>query len=564
MASIKSLVAGLRARAGGQWVPAGLLKGLLPIVMLAAGITAVILMFGWRDQASYKPLFGAREKVNAADVMTVLEGAGVGYRVHPDSGQILVPEKQLGQVRMLLASKGVVARPPAGLELLDRNDPLGVSQFVQDVRFRRGLEGELAQSIMTLDPVESARVHLSIAKSSSFVVNDGEKSSASVVLAVKPGHELGHEQIAAIINMVAGSVAGLEPQRVTLVNQAGDLLSARVDLSDGFESTQGNDAARSYQDETRRNVHDLLAPVLGDTNFKTSISADVDNDRIKETHEQFGDAPKVTNEALREELDRDPMALGVPGSLSNRPVAVAAADPANPASIANTGTPSSADSNMGTAKKNASTRQYAYDRNITQIQRSRGRLRRLSVAVVLNNAAAPGGKGVWSPGDLANIERVLRGGLGIDNARGDSLVVSALPFPRARPAVPWWQERDNVLDGVSWLSCALAILLGWLFIGRPVLAIAQRRLAAPLPERPATDPAIAAPAAAGSGETGTPVLGRAKTAIPVGPLLENYDLPPSGSPVDVMVDHLKVLAAKEPERVAEVVKQWVQKNVRAG
>jgi len=564
MASIKSLVAGLRARAGGQWVPAGLLKGLLPIVMLAAGITAVILMFGWRDQASYKPLFGAREKVNAADVMTVLEGAGVGYRVHPDSGQILVPEKQLGQVRMLLASKGVVARPPAGLELLDRNDPLGVSQFVQDVRFRRGLEGELAQSIMTLDPVESARVHLSIAKSSSFVVNDGEKSSASVVLAVKPGHELGHEQIAAIINMVAGSVAGLEPQRVTLVNQAGDLLSARVDLSDGFESTQGNDAARSYQDETRRNVHDLLAPVLGDTNFKTSISADVDNDRIKETHEQFGDAPKVTNEALREELDRDPMALGVPGSLSNRPVAVAAADPANPASIANTGTPSSADSNMGTAKKNASTRQYAYDRNITQIQRSRGRLRRLSVAVVLNNAAAPGGKGVWSPGDLANIERVLRGGLGIDNARGDSLVVSALPFPRARPAVPWWQERDNVLDGVSWLSCALAILLGWLFIGRPVLAIAQRRLAAPLPERPATDPAIAAPAAAGSGETGTPVLGRAKSAIPVGPLLENYDLPPSGSPVDVMVDHLKVLAAKEPERVAEVVKQWVQKNVRAG
>ncbi len=568
MALVKSLAARLRSRAGGPLVPAGLLKGLLPIVLLAAGITALILMYGWRDQASYKPLFGAREKVNAADVMSVLEGASVPYRVHPDSGQILVPEKQLGQVRMLLASKGVVARPPAGLELMDHNDPLGVSQFVQDVRFRRGLEGELAQSIMTLDSVESARVHLSIAKSSSFVVNDGEKSSASVVLAVKPGHELGHEQIAAIINLVASSVAGLDPQRVTLVDQAGDFLSARVDLSDGFESTQGNDAARSYQDETRRNVRDLLVPILGDSNFKTSISADVDNDRIKETHEQYGDAPKVTNEALREELDRDPLALGVPGSLSNRPVAVAAADPANPGNAgAGAGPAASPDPNMGTAKKNASTRQYAYDRNITQIQRSRGRLRRLSVAVVLNSAAAPGGKGVWSSADLANVEHVLHSGLGIDTARGDSLVVSALPFPSARPAVPWWKERDNVVDGVSWLSYALGALLVWLFIGRPVLAIAQRRLAAPLPQRsPAAAAAaeLAAAGSAGSAETSVPLVGQAKTAIPVGPLLENYDLPPSGSPVDVMVDHLKVLAAKEPERVAEVVKQWVQKNVRAG
>jgi flagellar M-ring protein FliF len=558
---LKPLVARLRSRAGVPLVPAGFLRSLLPLFMVAAGVTALVLMYGWRDQASYKPLFGAREKVNAADVMSVLDGAGIPYRLHPDSGQVLVPDRQLGPVRMLLASKGVVARLPAGLELMDRNDPLGVSQFVQDVRFRRGLEGELAQSIMTLDAIESARVHLSIAKSSSFVVNDGEKSSAAVVLALKPAHELGHEQIAAIINMVAGSVAGLDPQRVTLVDQAGDFLSARVDLSDGFDSVQGNDAAHSFQDQTRRNVHDLLAPVLGEANFKSSIAADVDNDRIKETHEQYGDAPKVTNEALREELDHDPLALGVPGSLSNRPVAVAAAtDPTNPA---NTGAATSPDANISTAKKNASTRQYAYDRNITQIQRSRGRLRRLSVAVVLNNAVAPGGKGVWNAADLANIERILRSGLGIDSARGDSLVVSALPFPKAPLAAPWWQQRDNLVDGVSWLSTALAVLLGWLLVARPLLAIAKQRLAAPLPEQTAADPALAAPAASGSDKAPVTQVGQARATMPVGPLLENYDLPPSGSPVDVMVDHLRVLAAKEPERVAEVVKQWVQKNVRA-
>ncbi len=165
----------------------------------------------WQDQANYKPVFGAREKVAASDMMTVLEAEHIPYRIHPDSGQVMVPSNELGKVRMLLAAKGVTAQLPAGLELMDSNDPLGVSQFVQDVRFRRGLEGELAQSILTLDAIASARVHLAIAKSNSFVAGAGDQSSASVVIATKPGHTLGNEQIAAIVNMVSGSVASLNP-----------------------------------------------------------------------------------------------------------------------------------------------------------------------------------------------------------------------------------------------------------------------------------------------------------------------------------------------------------------
>jgi flagellar M-ring protein FliF len=437
---------------------------------------------------------------------------------------------------------------------MDSKDPLGVSQFVQDVRFRRGLEGELAQSIMTLDSVASARVHLSIARTSSFVVDDGEASSASVVLTLKPGGELQDEQIAAIINMVAGSAAGLDPTRVALVDQSGHLLSARVDLSEGYESGQGNDAARHYQEETRQNVRDLLAPVLGSENFRVSITADVDNDRIKETHERYGDTPKVTNEALREELDSDPLALGVPGSLSNRPVAVAAA--AAPADEATT----------SSAQKNASTRQYAYDRSITQIQRSRGRQRKLSVAVGLNSAAAPAGAAAWSTEQLANIDRILRSGLGIDTERGDTLVVSALAFPGSPPALPWWQQRDNIIDYGSWVLYALAALLGFLLVFRPLLKLAQQQLALPAPEPTAVEASVVAPEAIAASAEGTAAIaqvGHARAAMSVGPLLEDYDLPPPGSPVDVLVDHLKVLAAKEPERVAEVVKQWVQKNVRS-
>lgn len=566
IAALKSAVAGKRLA-----LPPALSKNLTPMLVLALGLTAAVMLYMWNDQSSYKPVFGASEKVAAADMMGVLEAEHVPYRVHPQSGQVLVPSSQLGKVRMLLAAKGVTAQLPAGLELMDKNDPLGVSQFVQDVRFRRGLEGELSQSILTMDAIASARVHLAIAKSTSFVAGDGDKSSASVVVAVKPGHTLSNEQIAAIVNLVSGSVAGLQPARVSLVDQNGNYLSSRVDLSDGFDgAAQSDSAAKHFQDAVRANVNDLLGPVLGTDNFKVSVTADVDNDKVEETQEKYGEAPKVTSEAMREEMEKNRMALGVPGTLSNRPPAEA-----NPAAATTTdGAPKQDD---GSNRKNATTRQYAYDRAITQIKRARGRLKKLSVAVVLNNAKAATPKTGWTPAEIANIEKILRGGLGIDTTRGDVLAVSALSFPAPVPVEPWYQQRDNVVDMTGWALYAAGALLAWFLVLRPLLRAMNQRLApqagglqqvagtagAPALAGGAAAGALPAPTAAG----GAPIaLGAAGTAASLGgtttvqPLLENYDLPPAGSAVDVMVDHLKVLAAKEPERVAEVVKQWVQKK----
>ncbi|WP_426072943.1 flagellar basal-body MS-ring/collar protein FliF [Janthinobacterium sp. DSP2-3-3] len=566
-----------RWRLGAQpAIPPALLKNLVPIVVLAIGITAMVTMYAWRDQANYKPVFGAREKVAVTDMMATLDAEHIPYRLHPDSGQVLVPDAMLGKVRMLLASKGVTAQLPAGLELMDKNDPLGVSQFVQDVRFRRGLEGELAQSIMTMDAIASARVHLSIAKSTSFVASDGDKSSASVVVALKPGRTLAPEQIAAVINMVAGSVASLAPTRVSLVDQGGNLLSSHVDLTDGFDaSAAGNEGAKHFQDEIRRNVTGLLGPVIGEDNFKLSVTAAVNNDRVDETLEKYGEAPKVTSEAMREEQERNRTVAGIPGSLSNRPPAAAVPAPADAAGAAPAdGAPKPSDD--GTARKNATTRQYAYDRSITQIKRSRGRLEKLSVAVVLNSAAAPNPKTGWTPAELGNIEKMLSSGLGINAQRGDSLSLTALAFPAKPPVAQWWEERDTVVDFSSWLLYALGAVLGYFLILRPLLRLLTTRLAPPALKQ--LDPALAlggssAAGANGAATAGAPALGvngsplalegeASAGNMPVVPLLENYDLPPPGSAVDVMVNHLKVLAEKEPERVAEVVKQWMQKNGR--
>ena len=577
IATLKSAIGGKRLA-----LPPALTKNLTPMLVLAIGITAAVMLYMWNDQAGYKPVFGAHEKVVASDMMSVLDAEHVPYRIHPDSGQVMVPTGQLGKVRMLLAAKGVTAQLPAGLELMDKNDPLGVSQFVQDVRFRRGLEGELAQSILTLDAIASARVHLAIAKSSSFVASDGDKSSASVVVAVKPGHTLSNEQIAAIVNMVSGSVAGLAPARVSLVDQNGNYLSSRVDLTEGFDgAAQGDAAAKRYQDEARANVAGLLGPVLGADNFKVSVTADVDNDKIEETQEKYGEAPKVTSEAMREEMEKSRMALGVPGTLSNRPP-VAANPPADPNAAANgAAADPNAKADDGSARKNATTRQYAYDRAITQIKRSRGRLKKLSVAVVLNNARAATPKTGWTPAEIANIDKILRGGLGIDATRGDVLTVSALSFPAPVAVEPWYQERDNIVDMVRYGMVALGALLGWLLVLRPLMRMLNQRVA-PHPAAASAAPTLATVQAGASnalpgavhsagalpapGATGAAALPDETTAastggtLPVQALLEEYDLPPAGSAVDVMVDHLKVLAGKEPERVAEVVKQWVQKK----
>nr|WP_315257966.1 flagellar basal-body MS-ring/collar protein FliF [uncultured Duganella sp.] len=575
-----------RANPSAPSLPPALLKTLYPLLILAIGLTALVLMYMWSNQSSYKPVFGARERVSAPDMMTVLDAEHVPYRIHPESGQVLVPDSMLGKVRMLLAAKGVTAQLPAGLELMDKNDPLGVSQFVQDVRFRRGLEGELAQSIMTLDAISHARVHLSIAKSTSFVSSDGEKSSASVVVQLKPGATMQPEAIAAVINMVAGSVASLTPARVSLVDQSGNLLSSHIDLADGFDAgTTGNDAAKRYQEQVKSNIKGLLGPVIGDDNYRMSVAADVDNDRVEETVEKYGADPKVTSEAMREEQDRNRLVMGVPGTLSNRPPPANA----NPAAAAQQTAGGAADPNAqqpdGSARKNATTRQYAYDRSIVQTKRSRGRLEKLSVAVVLAQASAPTPKTGWSAAEIANIDKILRNGLGINAARGDQLVVSAMNFPAKAAPVAWWEERDNIVDMSKYAIYAVAALLGYLLLLRPLMRLVTMRFTPDPKEtarinaerRAAEQAAVAAakeakeaaakdqPALAdGAAPAIAGALGgtAAQPGMPVVPLLENYDLPPPGSAVDVMVDHLKVLAAKEPERVAEVVKQWMQKNGR--
>ncbi len=540
---LKTLTARITPEGGWRMPSSAALSKIAPIVILAICLTALAMMLMHHQNSRYKPLFGAQETVPASDMMAALDADGIPYRIHPDSGQVLVPEQKLGAARMLLAAKGVVAKLPQGLEQVDKSDPLGVSQFVQDVRFRRGLEGELTQSIVALDPVSSARVHLSIAKSTSFILSDGDKSSASVVLTLKPNRKLSKEQIAAIVALVAGSVANLDPARVTVVDQAGNHLSAQIDPAQGGASALDSELGAQTREQTLRNIRELLTPTLGEGNFRASVAVELDHDRVEETHEQYGEAPKITQEAIRDEKDIGQAALGVPGSLSNRPA------PTSASAVAASDAPHSA--------KNAQTRQYAYDRNVVQIKRSPVRVKRLNVAVVLNNGAAPGEGKAWTPEQLAQVDKILRNGLGIDADREDALVVSSLDFRTAPVAasLPWWKQPDNIVTMGTWAAWVLGALLGFFFVFRPLLKVLRTwanggrdpQMQDAIDITPDVQ-AIAAPDA----EADTQPL-----------LLADANLPPIGSDVDVLIEHLKHLAGQDPERVAEVIKPWIRDDEHA-
>src|SRR5574344_456991 len=234
-------------------------KSLLVIALLAALVATVIVVILWTASQNYVPLYGRQEMYDTANILEQLEKEQVPFRLDSGTGQVLVPEGKLAQVRMALAARGVRAAMPAGLESLNTVSGLGTSEFMETSRYRHALEGELARSIIALDAVRSARVHLAIPKRTLFVGRDEEKPTASVVLDLQPGRGLEPSQVEAIANLVAGSVPGMKPEAVSIVDQAGELLSADMGDKGGFGklSVQQMEYVRKLEQYVKQRAGDM-------------------------------------------------------------------------------------------------------------------------------------------------------------------------------------------------------------------------------------------------------------------------------------------------------------------
>ncbi|WP_145531469.1 flagellar basal-body MS-ring/collar protein FliF [Yersinia kristensenii] len=510
---------------------------------MALLVTGAIIFSLWRGSQGYTALFGSQEHIPVTQVVEVLDGEAIAYRINPDNGQILVAENQLGRARILLAAKGITATLPTGYELMDQETMLGSSQFIQNVRYKRSLEGELAQSIMALTAVDYARVHLGMSEASSFAISNRSESSASVILRLKYGQTLKTEQVGAIVQLVAGSIPAMKAANVRVVDQHGELLSEAYQAnSKGMTNVKsGAELAHYLQSTTEKSIANLLSSVVGVNNYRISVATQLDLSRVEETLERYGAEPRVSDENIQQENGNEDMAMGIPGSLSNQP----SAQPRN------TNAPAM-------MSRSQAQRKYAYDRDIRHVRHPGFKLEKMTVAVILNKSAPALDK--WTAEQLNELKRLIEDAAGIDVKRGDSLTLNMLAFTAPivieESVIPWWQDATTFrwaeIAGIGLLS-----LLFLLFGVRPLMA----RLSRP-DDKHATlamsENADSPNAANTAGESGTATESR----LPASSFKEDDNLPPQGSGLDTKIAHLQQLAQSETERVAEVIKQWINNNER--
>ncbi|KXZ38059.1 flagellar MS-ring protein [Vibrio alginolyticus] len=531
-------------------------RNLVLSAVLAAIVAAIIVVALWSSSQSFRPLYSQQERFDIGEIVSVLESEGVSYRMQEQNGQVLVPEGEVAKVRMLLASKGVKAKLPTGLDSLKEDSSLGTSQFMETARYRHGLEGELVRTIMSLNSVANARVHLAIPRQTLFVRQNSENPSASVMLELKPGEDLKPEQVEAIINLVVGSVTAMKPEFVSVIDQYGRLLSADVASAEaGKVNAKYLEYQKSVEKQIIQRAADMLTPIVGPSNFRVQVAADLDFSQVEETQEILDNAPVVRNEHTIHNNSVDQIALGVPGSLSNQPP------------VTGSGEVETKDSQNTNARSEVN-RQYAVGSSVRRTQYQQGQIEKLSVSVLLNSKASPDGV-AWSEADKEQISNMIMDAVGMSATRGDSLSLMSFNFTPieidAPPALPWWQD-PTVQQPIRYVIGGLLGLAMIFFVLRPLI-MHLTGVDKPVPElnfaEPQEEPDYENLQTREEREH-EEVLDRrlSEKGISASSGLDvNSDmLPPAGSPLEIQLKHLQLIANEEPERVAEILKQWVNIN----
>ncbi|WDE14360.1 flagellar M-ring protein FliF [Thalassomonas haliotis] len=549
-------------------------RAVLQIALLAGVIAATIVIILWTANENYVPLYGKQELYDQASILELLEQEETLYRLDQNSGQILVPEQHLAQIRMGLAARGVKMNLPSGMDGLDGKTGLGISQFMESMRYRHALEGELARSIITMDAIRSARVHLALPKRTLFIGRNEEKPTASVMLDLQAGRHLEQGQVEAIVNLVANSLPGMKPEGVSVVDQSGRLLSLGLGdaQSSGRVAMQQVDYKQALEARIQQRASDIIYPLVGADNFRIQVTADLDFSEIEETVETVNPDTVVSKENIREQTTKDMLAFGVPGSLTNQPPIKPDAD-----SETQEGNSENKQDNNKISQRNESSKEYQVGRSVIHKKHQQGRIEQLSVSVILNNKVA-GGENGWSETELAQIATSVEKAIGINKQRGDQFNISGFNFvvePQivTAPEVQWWQQ--SVWQ--EYLRYLVGAILGLalIFMGvRPLVRhliqlqsvpaersgdVYEQRKASQqdsqhYPEQ--TDEQQEENGVALMDDTNMDGTVEAKAQVKV------PELPAPGSEFSVQLAHLQLLADKETVRVAEVLKNWVNTGDR--
>ncbi|MCS6947935.1 MAG: flagellar basal-body MS-ring/collar protein FliF, partial [Steroidobacteraceae bacterium] len=282
-------------------------KPLLLLVGIAAAVAAGVAVVLWAQGPNYSLLYGNLASEDAAQMTQALAGAGIEYRLEADGTGIAVPADKVAEARLLLAGQGLPSA--GGFASLTRDSGFGVSQFMEGARYQHALETELAQTIASLQAVGAARVHIAAARPSAFV-RDREPPSASVFLQLRSGRRLSDEQVTSITNLVASSVPDLQPERVTVVDQQGRLLSAPAGRDEASQRDRQLEFARRIEEQYAQRIESLLAPLVGPGRVRAQVVAQLDLSAIEEAREQYRpDSQILRSEQVSEEQTSGTLAV---------------------------------------------------------------------------------------------------------------------------------------------------------------------------------------------------------------------------------------------------------------
>jgi flagellar M-ring protein FliF len=447
-------------------------------IWIAVAVVAVIggmaWVNHWNDERDFKPLFTGLADEDAGALVAKLHEANVEYRLANGGSTILVPSDKVAEARLQMASMGLPKSGRIGFELFDKAN-FGASEFTEQVNYHRAIEGELERSVMSIREVETARVHLTLAKDSLYS-EARQPAKASVLVKLRHAAALSPQNIAAICQLTASAVPGLSSDQVSLVDTSGNLLnrprpSTPGDGADASEATL--DYRKSIEQGIQNKIASTLEPLLGPDHFRIGVSADVDLTSGEQSEEVFDPAKSVMVTSQRtEDGPALASASGVPGTASNLP---------RPTSKASTGA-----SNYARHTESIS---YQTSRLVKHTKLPQGAVKKLSLSILVDHSLRwDGAKRLIEPPSaekLKVIHDLVAAATGLDPARGDQLVVNAFPFestltaepsnaaPTAAPSVtsplpPWLQKlmaQKNfaIIAGVG-AGAMLALVAGFLMV----------------------------------------------------------------------------------------------------
>jgi flagellar M-ring protein FliF len=520
----------------------GLLAG------VAAAVAVAIWLVLWSQGQNYTVLYGQLSERESGQVMDALTAAGIEFKLNP-SGAVSVPESKVQEARIRLASQGLPQSDSMGIEMIQKESALGSSSLMESARYQSVLETELARTIIKVQGVQSARVHLALPKPTVFL-RDARKATASVMLQLYPGRRLEPGQVAAIVHLVASSVPELAASDVTLVDQAGTLLNSPDESAEAAASTRQFEYTRKLEESYRQRIIELLEPMIGAGRVRATVTADMDFTVTEETRENY-DPQKTavrSEQTSTEQRRSGDGAEGIPGALSNQPPGTSgapaipgAATPGNPAPGA---AQSTAAASGPTSSAQRSTRNFEVDRTLSYVKQPVGVLKRLNVGVVLDDwqKADADGKVTTAPmsdTDIKRFSQLVRESIGLKEDRGDQLNVLNQAFKSSAPigpldGPPLWETPWVTQLAKQIVGAALVLVVAFLVL-RPLMKSVTKAA----PRR------VAGGDAAEIEGDRVSLSGQGGKAIKLAPSFEQQ------------IAAARTLVGQDPRRAAQVVKDWV-------